>query len=332
MSFTGPEINKINGGLGRRSASKDNVLALITTGVVTAEYTTLGNVVKLIQLKDAEDLGFNAAYDSTNAVLVYYHIAEFFRLNPNGTLFLQVNAQTVSMEDMVDKASALYAKKVIQFSIDDKNQVKSIGLVRNIATGYTPTITTGLDQDSLDAVAKAQELIDDYATQNIFIDGVFVEGISLSSTLSALVDARTLAARNVTIVIGADPAVLALDAKYAKTAAMGAWLGSVGVRRVHESVGSVDIENKPNAKKANENYTLTDAANERFIKAALSNGTLISNLTPAEKQALTDKGYAYVGSYNGYDGIYWNSAPTCISVADDYAYVENNRVWGKAAR
>jgi hypothetical protein len=30
-------------------------------------------------------LGFDAAYDANKAILLHYHIAEFFRLAPNGT-------------------------------------------------------------------------------------------------------------------------------------------------------------------------------------------------------------------------------------------------------
>jgi hypothetical protein len=35
-------------------------------------------------------LGFDAAYDANKAILLHYHIAEFFRLAPNGTLKLIV--------------------------------------------------------------------------------------------------------------------------------------------------------------------------------------------------------------------------------------------------
>ena len=64
----------------------------------------------------------------------------------------------------------------------------------------------------------------------------------------------------------------------------------------------------------------------------MSDGTVVSKLSQAELQSLTNKGYIYAGSYQDYPGVYWSSSPTCVEQASDYAFMENNRVWNKGAR
>lgn len=47
---------------------------------------------------------------------------------------------------------------------------------------------------------------------------------------------------------------------------------------------------------------------------------------------MNDKGYIYAASYEGYAGVYFQNSPTATAKTSDYAYIENNRVWNKAAR
>lgn len=70
----------------------------------------------------------------------------------------------------------------------------------------------------------------------------------------------------------------------------------------------------------------------RYATPALSDGKLVKPLSAADKKSLTTKGYIYAGSYDGYAGVFYNSSPTAVQIASDYAYIENNRVWNKAAR
>jgi hypothetical protein len=64
----------------------------------------------------------------------------------------------------------------------------------------------------------------------------------------------------------------------------------------------------------------------------LSDGTLVSTLTQVEKDDLTKKGYIYGGTYRGMAGVYLNAEPTCVELASDFAFGNNNGVWNKAAR
>jgi hypothetical protein len=328
--FSGIKINKIGGGLGRRSPSTDSIFGLVLGGVA-ASGLALSTPAKLIQLSDAEDLGITAAYDSTNEILVHHHISEYFRLNPNGTLYIMLVPQTATLANMCDKASE-YVKKLI-LSETANREIKYLGVVRNpdMAT-YTPVLSGGLDSDVLAAIPKAQELIDTLRTDNIYIDGIMLEGREFNGTIAAATDLTTLAAQNVGVVIAQDPAITALATEYAKYAAVGAALGMISVRKVSENMGSVDIVNKPDIAKGKENYPLTNAANGLWLKAALSSGVLVNALSQTEKTALTQKGYIFAGSYEGYPYVYFNNSTTCTASSDDFSRIEKNRTWNKAAR
>jgi len=95
---------------------------------------------------------------------------------------------------------------------------------------------------------------------------------------------------------------------------------------------SVDIENKPSYAKGQPTFPLTDSGRGRWVSAVLQNGEEVSSLTATEKQALTTKGYIFIGTYVGLAGLFFSDSPTCDLASSDYAYIENNRVWNKASR
>jgi hypothetical protein len=329
--FDGPVILKTRGGLGRSSAlNPDKTIGLVCGGVATAQYTTLGTIVKLIQLSDAEDLGFTASYDTTNKVLIYNTLKRIFHYDPDAVVYLMVVAQTVTMAQMCDKANS-HAHKLMLDEFTERS-IKWLGIIRNPATGYTPTYTTGLDNDVIAAIPKAQELVDELKGRAIFLRGVFIEG-RMDPTFNAatLLNLRGQASDTVSVVIAQDPATASLDALFARTANVGDALGMRTVRKVSECLGSVNIANKPEAKKGNETYPLTDRAAGYWLSAQLSSGKKFSELTSTELTQLENKGYIIAGKYDGLDGIYFNDSHTCITDSDDYAYQEDNAVWSKAA-
>ncbi|MFN8238632.1 MAG: DUF2586 family protein [Chitinophagales bacterium] len=327
MGFLGPQISKANGGLGRTEAPGDNILCLVMGGVAVDGGAQLDTPIRLLSTTDAEDAGLNAAYDAANNVLVYYHIKEFFRLAPNAELWIMLVAQDTTQTEIVTKETG--ALQALVLSDEAAGKIKYGGVVLNPATDYDPTINDGIDADVLTAIPKAQELVDFMLTEQMFFDGIVLEGRSFDETAD-YADLRTLNAGSVQVCIGQDPDVAALHAIHAEHACVGALLGMIAARQVNENVGSVDIKNKPLSKKGNPSYPLGDGI--VWLSAALSSGTKFSNLSQARKTDLTNKGYVYAGSYRGYSGIFFNSSPTCTSASSDYAFGENNRVWNKAAR
>jgi len=327
--FPGPVINKGDGNLGAKALSSENIKGIVFGGVLPgggATYTALNDSVKLIQASDADALGFTAAYDAANKVLVRYHINEFFRVNPNGTLWLMVVAQTTTMTAMVDVAQN-FAKKLVN---DSAKTIKALGVVRNPATGYTPTLTGGVDGDVLTAITNAQALVDDFKLQNCYINSIVIEGREVNGTIATVTDMRTKTAPNVHVVIAQDKAVANLDALYAKHAAVGTLLGSIGIRRVHEDYGSINVIDSPD--KSKEYYSLSNAATGEWLQPAISSGTLMSALTAAELKTLKDRAYLYADSYPEYPGVYWVGSAACTVLTSDFAYGTNTRVWNRGAR
>lgn len=309
-TFDGVIINKGQGGLNRTEASTDAVMALVA--FVSDPLTNAPNeVIELTSVLAAEALGFDAAYDANEAVLLHYHISEFFRLAPNGTLKLIVTDKTT--------AKLFFESAAAKAKFREHTDTKRIGFVYND------------DVVALDLVAEinaCQLFINELFDDKIYLNGIYLEG---RNQTKAAISRRTLSAGKVSVVIAQDPAIASLDVAYAKYAAVGSILGMRAARKVNENLGSVDIIRKPNDRKGELTYPLTDNLRGLWLSAALSDGTLVSSLTNIEKTTLTTNGYIFAGSFQGFAGVYLNGEPTCIAISSDYSSGENNGVWDKAA-
>lgn len=315
MSFKGAIVNKLNGGLGRTSES-DRVICLVM-GMTLVGGMAYNTAYELLDIITAEDLGITVTSDDTNEELVHYHLEEMFRLAPETTFH-------IIPVDKAKTATTLVADDAFKAAIRGIKNINVLGIA-----GLTTNVADALT----DAVAL-QGLVTDFAAEFLYIDGIFVEGVgaAVAITVPNYPDLRTVTAPNITYVIGQDPAVAGLKAAYAKRAAIGTVLGSVGVRKIHEDLGSVDIEIKPRSRRGEENYSLTSEKLGYWLSSALSDGVLFSTLSDAEQKSLTAKGWMYVGAFADYPGFYLNGCPTAVDIASDYAYFNFNCIWNKAAR
>ncbi|MCI2229582.1 DUF2586 domain-containing protein [Polaribacter sp. MSW13] len=311
MALNGVSVNRLNGGLGRKNPSTDGVCLLIIGGAVTATSLALKVAKELISVEDAVALGIDPTYDDTNDILAHHHIDEFFRVNPNGNLFVVLDDGTLTADN-------------IKTIVKENTAIKAIGVVRN-------------DEDApadMDVyVSGYQTIVDELRAESRNISAVLVEGAVFDdeTLISAYPDARAYEAENVSIVIAQDPIIRAVKTEHETYAAIGTALGAISVRNVNENIGSVDIENKPSSYRGNSNYTLTDGDRQRWLTAKLQDGRDFNSLTTVEIKALATKGYICVGFYNGYPGYYFTDSHTCTESASDYSRIENNRVWDKAA-
>lgn len=311
MSFEGVIINKGEYGLNRSNASTDAVMALVAFTPEVAN-PALNTAIRCIQPSDLDEAAIDSAYDANNAVLLRHHVEEFFRLAPLGTLYVIPTDQPTAAE--------FFASAPGKAIFRENTDIKRVGFVYNAEV---------LDLD-LQAEANAVQLfINALKTDHILLDGVYLEGRNVGTSAITM---RDLMAKNVSVVIGQAAAIAALDPAYATYSDVGSTLGMRAARKVNENLGSVDIVNKPNDKKGTVSYPLTDALLGRWITVNLSDGTSVNSLTRAERKQLTDFGYIYAGSFQGFSGYYFNGEPTCVELASDYSTGENNGVWNKAAR
>jgi hypothetical protein len=310
MSFEGVIINKGQGGLNRTETSTDAVMALVAF-VNDPLTNTPNDVYELTGILAAEALGFNAAYDANEGILLHHHISEFFRLAPNGTLKLVVTEKPT--------AKLFFESAIAKALFRANTDVKRIGFVYN-----ADLVALDLVQE----IGACQVFINDLFTDKIYLNGIYLEARNVSK---AAVSRRTLTAGKVSLVIAQDPAIASLDAAYTKYAAVGPILGMRAARKVNENLGSVDVIRKPPERRGELTYPLTDSSRGLWLSAALSDGTAVSSLTDAEKRTLTANAYIYAGSFQGFAGVYLNGEPTCIAISSDYSTGENNGVWDKAA-
>lgn len=317
MGFKGTTVNKLNGGLGQTNPTADG--DMIFAGVIPVADLPVGVVhytaYELLQPEDAEDLGIDAAFDANEGLLIHNDISEFFRLTRPGAklFFIPVPALLTATQIMTAAAFQTAVRGTTGKCI-----------------GISGTATEAVDIDTIVEAVQAQVAV--LATNKKLISLVILEGVGEAATttaISAYPDQRAKTAPNVQVCIAQDGGVADLDAAYAKRASIGSVLGMYSVRQVNENLGSVDILNKPDAKKANQTYPLNEA--DKWTEARLSDGTLVSTLSQADMDSLTAKGYIFAGSYQDYPGVYFNNSPTCVELASDYSFGENNRTWDKAA-
>lgn len=321
MAYPSVNISRLANQLSRQGAdSGEGVGALVCGGNAVVGGAQLGTVYVLYGVAGAEAIGIDAAYDTTNTVLVHYHVSEFFALNPTGELHLLMAPRGTSLEDMCDNTNN-YLKKVLR---DGGGRIRKAGVVLNPSLPYTSTLDDGLDADVLAAIPVAQALADAEYAEGRLINNIVIEGREFNGTVGAAANLRTLTGgpyRDVTVCIGQDPAVAGLNAAYAKTAAVGAYLGLATNKTPSESFGQPV-----------EKFNLLRTATGRFVSAALSSGTLVSTMTVADLTALHNKGYVFVRDFPNVDGYWWNQSSVCAPDTDDYNFSEMRDVMNFAVR
>ena len=301
-------INRTIGGLGRIGANADGICGLVITGAA-ASGLALGVAKRLGSLNQAKALGVDASYDTTNSTRTYYHVSEFFRLNPKGVLWLMLVAGSNSMTDICLKTNA-FAKRLLT---EANGEIRCLG----VAVHSETTAGAGLDADVLAAITNAQGLADEEFTEHRPVD-IVSEGIGYTGNATTATDLRTLGSRDITVVIGQDGSRTDAADYWAS---IGAVLGAYSRRGgVNESIGWVAKQN------------LSSEGEGVFLSAKLSDGVAVKDVPKADLDTLADKGYLFGIPYAGYAGIYWWGSPTCISITDDFAVIQNNSVLKKAVR
>lgn len=199
---------------------------------------------------------------------------------------------------------------------------------------YDADNTDGVNADALTAVPKAKELINWLWTEHqIIIDHAYIEGRDVGGTIANMEDLLALDCEEVAgLIICQDPVVAALDQAFANYAAVGAAMGMLAIRKTNECLGSAQIANLPPGKEGSETYPLTDAANGRWLTAALSSGVLVSTLSSTDRGVLASKGYIFAGKYRDMAGIFLSDSPACAAEDNDYSKIEMRRTANKARR
>ncbi len=297
-------ITKVSGGLGRTTSSTDMISGLVASAVDVIGGMQLGTVYKFQRVDDAIAIGIDEAYDTTNVILVYEHIKEFFRINPNGVLWFMAVAKTILFKDIVDPTNASGAKKLLIASGGDINQ---------LAVAYNPTVPVTTDAALLLAIAKAQLLVaaefDLHRPVHILLEGAGFDSADIT-------DLHTLSAPGVSVMIGQNKTIAASNSIFERYGAVGTLLGAVSLAAVHEDVAWV------------RKFPLLG---DNLLDFSIMN---VDSLTLSEslKNDINTAGYIFFNRPARKTNIYFNDSHTCAEVTSDFLFIENNRTINKATR
>lgn len=305
----GPDIKR--GDIGANVSGKPfKTSGLLATGVAVAGKLTLGTVYTLYSVQDAESLGLNAAYDTSNNVVLYQHIVDFYDECGAGIPFyLLVVAQTVTIDTLVDPAETDYAKKLIQ---EGDGVIYNLGVAFNPEVGYTETHTDGLNSDVRAAIAKAQALWQ-WSTDTDREVQIVLEGRGIEGTAATALNLRAIPASpsgieendKVSIVIGQDyDFAETLTGHAQKYAGVGKALGTIAACEVNQDIGEVGT------------FNLTKSTKNRWKVAGLSNHVKVKT-AEAELDTYDTKGYIFADTYQGVSGYRWNGDHVCAPVIVD---------------
>lgn len=243
---------------------------------------------------------FSGGTFSRNA-LYYYHISEFFRIQPKGVLWVGIFA-----------VPGTYTFTEINTMQNFANgAIRQVGIYKDAAAFSTADLT------AIDAACK----VSDAAHKPI--SALYAADLTGTADISTLTDLSVLTANKASAIIsqdgGAHGAYLySVTGKSITT--LGADLGAVALSKVNQSIGWV------------QNFNMSDGTELETL--AFANGKLFSDASITDNllSLLDTYRYVFLRKFSGFSGSYVNGGHTAISVSSDYAYIEDNRTIDKAIR
>lgn len=292
----------LNGQLGR-TAEIVRKYAIIGSGATLAGMA-LGVSKQFFSLEDVEAIGITAAFDTTNTTEIYKQAKEYYGKAGKGSeLWIMMVAKTVTMAQMCDKTLA-YGKKLI---VDAGSDITMMGVFRTPDNTYAPTITEGIDPDVRAAELKAQELINEFKTENnpfrIIIGARDFQG---AASISSLRNFRTSNSNGVGLAFFETVAGK-------KTGAVGYVLGVFASLPLQRK-----ISRRKNGDLGLEMGYMTDGVSTMTYKSSWD--------------SMHDKGYIFTIKPSNKTGFYFNEDASSSPATDDYSVLSRGLVIDKAQR
>jgi hypothetical protein len=237
---------------------------------------------------------------ASSLAFYYYHIKEFFRMQPGGILYVGFYAVPGSY-DFAE------VNDIQDFSV---GTIRQVGIYKDFGSPWSSSELTALD-----IACKVSD------TQHKPISAIYAADQSGTSDITTLIDLNTFTANKSMTCIGQDAGGQGnfLWKTLGKSITiLGAQLGTAALSKVSESIAWVG---KFNISDGNECEVL-----------GFSNGQLLSDLSDSALTALNDKRYVFLKKFTGRQGSYFNDSHCAISATSDYAQFENNRTIDKAIR
>lgn len=321
----GPQVYSLDGQLGRTVSVTDNVKGLIYGGVATGAMP-LGVVKRITKLSDAEALGLTAGYDSTNKVLVHASIKEFFRLQPEGILYIIGCAKTVTQSVMISAMLPILLK-----SPEVKERISSVALKRNPAVDFTPTVVDNIWNEITLAITQLATTTAALEVEGYFVGTVLLDGSFCNTTYASYKDIRALnESPGCMVVIGGDFDLASVDVAYKYYADVASALGLLAQRKCSESIAALQVAKPPKKYQSAKTLSLVDTSVGRYNNPQLSSGELISAIPTTTITDLIAKGYTLYAPYGNTAGVYAGGGGSAKPTTSDLAWHERFEVLQKA--
>lgn len=292
------------------------------------------------------------AYRIQSAVnAVVYHVKEFFRMNPEGTLYLGITTGAQVLPEHIEIVQNYTGGTIRQAGVltgagdgdylGDYQEIcaklerEHMPLSLIVTTSGCEVRVTGYEESGssevhgdLAAVLEGSESepgsslggttpATDTATETEEPHELYIT-VTRDIELSALTGASAAVAGrcNVSFLVGCELDGLRVQklGTYGYYGCIGTCLGAVSKAAVHESIAWV--QKFPLGLKA----------------PGLICDQLISEVSTGDQEAINDNRYIFVRTYVGNAGNYFNDSHTLDVATSDYAYIENMRTMDKACR
>lgn len=230
---------------------------------------------------------------------IYYHVSEFFRQSPNGTLYF-----------MLCTSESDYSVGLLGL------QNFANGSIRRCGIYSTASFTTG-KVTSLQAVATTLE------SNNYNTPLSIIATFDFSGTVFASLPSLALSSKNVSIAIGQDAGANGFKIWNAQGKTVGCVGNAIGTRASGLVSDSIGYKGK---------FNVTDGTELNTISVGCQNNPLYSSLTPNQLDSLDNLRYVFLIKGKTIDGTFYNNGNTCIVASSDYAYIENNETIDKIVR
>lgn len=301
-------IVRTTGGLAKPLPNADFISGLLVI-LPAAQYPNLTsnsdlNNIAFNSLVEAELLGVTKAGE--NAIL-WYHIAEYFRVATAGKLYIKVIASETF------DGTYLQIGEMQSFA---EGEIKQFGV-------YEPTSTdiTG----SIQLIAGVLDILENESAPTV---AVYAPRL-LNTEIATLTDIKTLARANVAVILGEDmagfaPSLYDFNPLLKTVSCIGACLGAVAKSKVSESIAWIEKQNLVTAP-----YPQKTSAELDVIQLAT---TPLKSLLKSQVQTIVDKGYILPIKHVGITGTYFSSDATATLVTDDFNNIRANRTYNKGSR
>jgi hypothetical protein len=291
------------------NGTKDHGYTAVNTGgsvVVTAK-SGLGvflNTTSLIATITGTITATNTAFSggvASKLAVFHYLIAEYFRMNPNSTLFVGFWAVP----------STYTFVEVTQIQAFANGSLRQVGI-------FKPGV-----YNSADLTVINTEVVNNNDNRHKPLSVLYTGDLSATTDITTIADLSGLSATKVSSIIGQDG--FGQGGYLYKTTGhsvsqLGAALGALSLSAVSEDFGEP-------AK-----FNLSDGTENNV--PAFANGQLLSDPLIGDNalDAIDGKRQIFGQLYVGYTGTYFNDNHCACSPIDSFAYINDNRVMDKAIR